>query len=94
VSGNQQVLERMVELIGYDRVQLLCRELTGLQVYFPQAPSKKLRDKEIRRSYERLLGSGHSIEAISSVLAKQHGLTARHVRRIVNQEPDQQSEEN
>ncbi|MGD8561234.1 MAG: Mor transcription activator family protein [Desulfarculaceae bacterium] len=75
-----EVYQEMAEVIGVEATVYLARIFAGTSVYFPKLERALLsqRNRVIRREFD-----GANIK----MLARRWGLSARHVRHIVNPHP-------
>lgn len=80
------VSERVCEIIGYEKLEELCKELGGTHWNIPVHPPASLRDERIRQEFDHLMFVKQhrtTMQTYQAVAAK-YGVSISKVQKVVS----------
>lgn len=79
------ITEKITDIVGYERMVLICEVAGGECWYIPKSAPIELRNRRIKQEFENVVyGRDGNLMKVYSALGNKYGLSARHIKRICN----------
>lgn len=84
-TKNTETYDLLIKELGPDITAKLMARFGGEYLYIPKRDSEKMgeRNAKIKELYFKLLKEGKTVSRAQQLCAQEHGLSARHIHRIL-----------